>query len=153
MPDCRGISYPVPAGVPPRGSDMEYDAATALLPLEEQLIEQFFKNTEHSINHSIQDIGVFGRRHTGCGHYTEFSREPREIPKNSQNENKDGCCFQLKDCNEPFGAIFYIYYNKLDSIEIHKFGMDFPPDGITRSITAITFGDPNLPNWKKEIVQ
>ena len=152
MPDYRGITYPIPEGTPPRASDMEYCAATSMLPLEKNLVESLYNNTELELSHSIKEVSVFGREHTVVGHYTEFLPEPRIVPSQTEDEAKDGCCFYIDGCSAPFGSIYYIYHNNLACIEIYSLGEDFPPDGITRKIKAITFGDPNLSGWKESLV-
>ena len=154
MPSFRGISYPVPVGVPPRWSDMEYETATALLPLETELVEHLYKQSECELESQIEDLKIYSRQHTVVGHYSNFSSNSVSVPENPENEQKDFCHISLKDSPHIYGVIFFIYFNKLDSIEIHGYGdEEFPHDGITRSIKAITFDDPNLSNWIKEIVQ
>lgn len=151
MADFRGINFPEPVGNPPRWNDMEYDVASPLLPLESQLVEHFFGKTTHKFEKKISDLKVYGRQHTVVGHYTEFSPEPRDVPANAQDSHKEEATFFVTDVKHPFGAIFYIYWGSLNSIEIYQLGQDFPPDGITRSITAITFDDPNNSDWQESI--
>ena len=123
---------------------MDYETATALLPLEKQLAEHLFEKSDCNLNNQIEDLKVYSRQHTVVGHYSNFSSNSVGVPKNSENEQKDFCHISLKGSTHIYGVIFYIYFNKLDSIEIHGYGdEEFPHDGITCSITSITFDDPN----------
>jgi len=130
---------------------MEYCVGTDLLPLEKSLLEHVFEQFENNLEHSLDDIRVYGRRHTVIGHYSEFSPQPRIVPENPKNDRKDGTTFFIEGCSEPFGAIFYIYYNKIDCIEIYALGESFPDNGITRSISAITTGNSNEKEWQESI--
>ena len=133
---------------------MEYAAATALLPLEEQLAAHLFKKSDGNLDGQIEKLKVYSRQHTVVGHYSYFSPKSVGVPENPENEQKGFCHFSLKDNTVIYGAIFHIYFNTLDSIEIHGYGdEEFPHDGITRSIQNITFDDQNLSNWIKETIQ
>ena len=151
MPQYHDITYPVPKGNPPVWTDMEYDVGTGLLPLEKGLLKHMFEHSEMNLKNSLEDIEVFGRQHTVVGHYSEFSPEPRDVPENPNDDRKDEVTFFIEGCSASFGAIFYIYYNKVDCIEIYGLGENFPNDGIIRSITAITSGDPNKKEWQESI--
>ena len=150
----RDRLYPVPVGIPPRWSDMEYETATTLLPLERQLVKHLYKKSGCELEGQIEDLEIYSRQHTVVGHYSHFSPNSVGVPENPENEQKDFCHIFLEDSTYIYGVLFYIYFNKLDCIEIHGYGdEEFPHDGITRSITAITFDDPNLSDWKKGITQ
>ena len=130
---------------------MEYNVGTGLLPLEKSLLKHMFEHSEMNLRNSLEDIEVYGRQHTVVGHYSEFSPGPRDVPESPNDNRKDEATFFIEGCSEPFGAIFYIYYNKVDCIEIYELGENFPNDGITRSITAITSGDPNKKEWRESV--
>ena len=130
---------------------MEYAVGTGLLPLEKGLLKHMFEHSEMDLENSLEDIEVFGRQHTVVGHYSEFSPKPRDVPENPNDDEKHESTFFIEGCSAPFGAIFYIYYNKVDCIEIYGLGKNFPAGGIIRSITAITSGDSNEKEWQESV--